>query len=335
MNLFIYLYNVFFILLFMGVAMTSATAYGITKVRWLTDLMVVMILVAAESLIEMGYGIASDFFATQIPQSIPSRLVFTLGHTVLYGAEAIFGFHLIDRALGRIRRVVAWALVAVMVVARLVTLAVQRSLASDIIYISANPVLVMAILGILYRALGSAQGVLPDAWADNIRKSLVVCLVLYAIAIGENITALAIPQATLGVPFYSERVNLFEDGAWVILAVVAFLVVRELGRQGMRKSVEDMAQRRMDEFQLKMREEHEEDERKDERARVREFCEYYRLTQREAEVLRLALKGKTNQEIASELTITVGTVKAHMHSIFSKLGVSHRSQLMNLFLQME
>lgn len=42
------------------------------------------------------------------------------------------------------------------------------------------------------------------------------------------------------------------------------------------------------------------------------------LSAREAEVLRLVLLGKNNQEIADELYLAVGTVKAHVHNILVK-----------------
>jgi LuxR family maltose regulon positive regulatory protein len=50
------------------------------------------------------------------------------------------------------------------------------------------------------------------------------------------------------------------------------------------------------------------------------------LSARELEILRLLAAGLTNQEIADRLTVVVGTVKAHNHHIFGKLGVSNRVQ---------
>ena len=50
------------------------------------------------------------------------------------------------------------------------------------------------------------------------------------------------------------------------------------------------------------------------------------LTERELEVLRLAGKGVTNQEIASKLTISVRTVQAHLSHIYNKLGVGSRTE---------
>lgn len=51
---------------------------------------------------------------------------------------------------------------------------------------------------------------------------------------------------------------------------------------------------------------------------------YSELTPRELEVLDLIGEGYTNQEIADELYIEVGTVKNHVHSILKKLDVASR-----------
>ncbi len=50
------------------------------------------------------------------------------------------------------------------------------------------------------------------------------------------------------------------------------------------------------------------------------------LSARELEVLRLVADGLTNAEIAQKLFLTVGTVKVHTSNIYSKLGVSSRTQ---------
>lgn len=50
------------------------------------------------------------------------------------------------------------------------------------------------------------------------------------------------------------------------------------------------------------------------------------LTPRELEVLELIAQDKTNQGIAEELVIEVGTVKNHVHNILDKLNVSSRGE---------
>lgn len=50
------------------------------------------------------------------------------------------------------------------------------------------------------------------------------------------------------------------------------------------------------------------------------------LTAREYETLHRLVKGDSNQEIASTLGISVGTVKNHLTSVYKKLGVSSRAE---------
>jgi len=50
------------------------------------------------------------------------------------------------------------------------------------------------------------------------------------------------------------------------------------------------------------------------------------LTTREQEILMLVGQGLTNQEIADQLVIEVGTVKNHVHNIMQKLDVSTRQE---------
>lgn len=50
------------------------------------------------------------------------------------------------------------------------------------------------------------------------------------------------------------------------------------------------------------------------------------LTKRETEILQLLGHGKSNRTIAQELSISEKTVKAHVSSILSKLGVQNRTQ---------
>lgn len=50
------------------------------------------------------------------------------------------------------------------------------------------------------------------------------------------------------------------------------------------------------------------------------------LTRREREVLRLIGRDYSNQDIANQLIIEVGTVKNHVHNILSKLNVSSRRE---------
>jgi DNA-binding NarL/FixJ family response regulator len=50
------------------------------------------------------------------------------------------------------------------------------------------------------------------------------------------------------------------------------------------------------------------------------------LTERETEVLKLIAKGNSNEKIAEQLVISVGTVKGHVSNILSKLHLVDRTQ---------
>ena len=60
--------------------------------------------------------------------------------------------------------------------------------------------------------------------------------------------------------------------------------------------------------------------------RLRESSGEIRLTPKEKEVFALVLKRRINPEIAEELYISLYTVKNHVSSILSKLGVRDRTR---------
>ena len=61
------------------------------------------------------------------------------------------------------------------------------------------------------------------------------------------------------------------------------------------------------------------------------YCVRHGLTSREREVLTLILDGKDNQNIANDLHLALGTVKAHTHNILKKTDSSNRQQLIQDF----
>jgi DNA-binding NarL/FixJ family response regulator len=58
------------------------------------------------------------------------------------------------------------------------------------------------------------------------------------------------------------------------------------------------------------------------------------LSPREREVLERAAFGRSNNQIAAELGVTINTVKFHLASIFRKLGVENRTAAATAFVRM-
>jgi DNA-binding NarL/FixJ family response regulator len=50
------------------------------------------------------------------------------------------------------------------------------------------------------------------------------------------------------------------------------------------------------------------------------------LSERELTILRLVANGHSNKEMASELRLSTDTIKAHLKSVFAKLGVADRTE---------
>lgn len=57
------------------------------------------------------------------------------------------------------------------------------------------------------------------------------------------------------------------------------------------------------------------------------------LSPREMDVLRLASRGRSNKEMAAAMFVSEETVKSHMKSLFSKLGVHDRAEAVAVSLQ--
>ena len=62
------------------------------------------------------------------------------------------------------------------------------------------------------------------------------------------------------------------------------------------------------------------------------MSENAKLSPRQAEILRLISRGKTDKEIAADLIITRGTVRTHLRVIFSRLRVRSRAQAVFRYL---
>ena len=56
------------------------------------------------------------------------------------------------------------------------------------------------------------------------------------------------------------------------------------------------------------------------------------LTPRQREVCRALARGRSNEQIAAELGISVSTVQNHLHAILKRLGLQRRGEVMAEYL---
>ena len=55
------------------------------------------------------------------------------------------------------------------------------------------------------------------------------------------------------------------------------------------------------------------------------------LTRRQRDVARLAASGRSNREIAQQLGVGIRTVESHLDAAYRRVGVSSRTELLDLF----
>jgi len=60
-----------------------------------------------------------------------------------------------------------------------------------------------------------------------------------------------------------------------------------------------------------------------------QLYEKYNISKREQDILKLIIDGKSNKEIEDELYISIHTVKNHVYSLYRKLGINTRHQLIH------
>ena len=70
----------------------------------------------------------------------------------------------------------------------------------------------------------------------------------------------------------------------------------------------------------------------EERAVLATIFEKHNITQREQDIVKLLLEGKSNREIADSLFIAIPTVKNHIRSLYQKLRVKTRYELIHFIL---
>lgn len=171
-------------------------------------------------------------------------------------------------------------------------------------------------LGVIYRTTGNVA--LKTRLSKHLRRYAALWALLAAIVVEDTLVILVLPMGTHPVwslIYLSDR-N-FSESAMIVL--MAYWVVRSAQKL----------------LSIRLREAPTTDEVDNLESHIEEQMERVRLargiSEREAEVLRLVVLGKTNHEIATALYLAEGTVKKHVHNIMVKTETKSREALVLAF----
>lgn len=321
MDLFSYCYNVAFVLVFAVSLSSCFTAYGMTKQKifrcygtlllvYIFDSVVIALfsaLTVQKSILPIYYAVLAFF--TGVETYVLGRIVYTM-----------FGRDQRRPALLAALGAAAFAVAGIVI-------------AGDVGWFLDMTVFNFATLilcGVYEGLLRQARGTLAFAPASVYQKLMRVTGLFSAMAILESVIYLAGASAVIDrvLPVYRNHICFFSDCFSLLLSVWLISFSRKEQDAYISRHVEETLQQRLSEFQAQTAEQ----QKRISAEQVEEFGRCYGLTERETEILHLILEGKSNQEIGQALYITVGTVKTHIHSIFGKLEVSRRGQLLSRFV---
>ena len=159
-----------------------------------------------------------------------------------------------------------------------------------------------------------ADGEVERMQIEHFRKGFIIfCVLIVCIVIEDALVILVLTPGSVSTnfPLYLSERNLCEN---LLLLLLAWLAL-----QGSAKTLalrfEQPPQREDEPVQMVIEN------------RLPAYCKNHELSPREGEILNLLLLGKRNQDIADELTLALGTVKAHVHNILKKTAQPNREEL--------
>lgn len=332
MGFYIYLYNVFFLCLFACAAFFCGVTRGVTESKRFAYLSMLMALLAFEGVADMGSYLVSGTFSSGGSFGPHGDLtLFGIAKTIFQMGEEILFYLLVCNVLKRSARAIPFLLFPVLALIRCLAGTVCLGIASDMTYLFIDPLVIISLCAwALMNLARSAVDEGADLRALHLLRLLfVLCLCAYAASIGEDLIYAAMYMHSGSVPFYVGKINIMEDALWACLTISCIIYACHYQDEFHMRRTEQLVRDRLNLYRL----ETEQRAAKQGADDIADFCALYELTPREQEVLSCVLAGQGNQQIANDLVISLGTVKAHVHSIYRKLSVSRRSELMGMFYE--
>lgn len=327
MGMFAYLYNVLFLCLFACAAFFCGVTRELTHDRQFGLLMILMVLLALEGIVDMGAALVSGNFALGSIGDGSPLSSFDICKALFQMGEQIIFYLLACDILKRRPPVAPFFIIPLLAIVRCTVASVNRTWQADLFFLIEDPVVVIVI------CLCGLAGLRSDNEWDNHRRTtrlvLSICIGAYACSVAEDIIYALLFTMGHSLPFYVGKISLFEDALWAGLSIACMVYARQFQEEFNKHKTEQLIHDRLAMYRLEIERQENESQVLD----IENFCALYELTPRERETLELLLAGMSNQQIADEMMISLGTVKTHVHSVYRKLAVSRRSELMGMFYE--
>lgn len=349
MSIFKYCYNICFIIFFAVVMSRCSVTYGMTQARSFKLLGELFLVYIVESvyveLMEILYVVSPEadiLLSTGVDIYISG---------LISAAEVYVFIRFIDSILERQDRKGALAGFAAVILMTVIGYNADNAAGGFLIFnLYSIPLLCTSAYFLYEVRCFDAEKRLR---ALKYRRIINFTVIFSMLTIAENFLCIILYGADTdrALQFFERRISYSDDAFSVVLGVAVMWIADRIANEHMAETIEAELSLHMapvksrlmrTESELKsVRQKNAALESSAERvsvmqlrsdsAQLADFCRSFSLTDRESDILRLLIEGKTNQEIADSLLISVGTVKAHVHSIYGKLEVTRRSQLMNVF----
>ncbi len=349
MSIFKYIYNVSFIIFFAVVMSRCSVTYGMTQRRGFKLMGQLFLAYIFESvyveLIEIMYVVTPDF------EKYLLAGIDVYASTMISAVEIYIFSGIIEELIGKkstLLRVLAALLEIIIMIAGNI---LKGDMGSFLAFSSYSiPLLVIC----LYYWIELQRKTEVDKISALKYRGIIAVTTFFSLLIlVENVIYILAGKASIEWmrQFLERRINYADDLFSVVLGIMVMYIASNVSDAHMAETIEKTVQDNLISVRMKLAEaETELKQATEEKMRfedaatgtpvmqlrqdsrqLSEFCEKYGLTERESEILKILVGGKSNQEIADALMISIGTVKAHVHSIYGKLEVRRRSQLMNVF----
>lgn len=188
-------------------------------------------------------------------------------------------------------------------------------------YYTTRQIFLLFVFGYAYWVYRRSDDAVFKARLQRYKKGFLILLALiFCIVVEDTMNILLLPFGVMPdwLPMYLSERNFSEN---VFMLVLAYYLLKKIYTTLSIRMAEPPSPGSADNLQWQIEEQ------------MTRFAKLYGLSKRETEILELILEGKTNQEIADELFLALGTVKTHVHNILKKCDLKSRDALSVQFWQ--